>query len=185
MADPPHAADDADAAAATPPAEEAAALPAAPPPSTPRLGALFSTSLTQQWLFGIPIRAIELGVAAGGPELPHKKVRSYFATNLLVGETRAGVNVTRATFGARVERRFDPYHLGVIAGGGLFWFDRAGGGTMLNLTASANVFVGRDFELSNDGHALTVEANFGASHLPGHDSTVLFGPGVTVGLRFH
>ena len=69
-----------------------------------------------------------------------------------------------------------------MAGPGLVWLGRATGNSMLNLTCSTKFFVGRGFRFSA-GPSLSVGATFYVDHLPGTDGALLFGPGVTLGLR--
>jgi hypothetical protein len=160
-----------------------------PPPRTRGgpVGPVLGVNPQYQWLYGIPIRAVEFDAGFGLRSAAHEKVLAYLVGGALFGQTEGGLGVKRGTLSAKVERQFDQFHVGFMAGFGVFWLSRAERGTISNLTLSGKLYAGPEFKLAGDKTTLTIDATFGADLLPGDkesNDALLFGPGVAVGVRF-
>jgi hypothetical protein len=164
------------------------------PPSKPRrraggpFGPTLAVNPQHLRLFDIPINALELEAGFGLRSALHEKVFVSFVGGALLGQTEAGLGVHRFTLSAKVERQFDGFHVGLMGGLGAFVLGRARGDTNENSVLSSKLYVGPEFKLSGDLATLSIDATFAADLLPGGEqskASVMYGPGVSLGVRFY
>jgi hypothetical protein len=162
--------------------------PAAPPDAEPNKHG-FSGSAevtgTQRTLFGIPVNAVELRASVGPPDSFSRGTIGYGFLGLMLGRTAAGLSLGHVVAGGRFEGRASYFHAGLALGFGAFQISRARGGHLdLNPMTVGECFAGLQFPLG-DHAALSLDAGYALELLPGHDDTVMPGPGVTLRARFY
>jgi len=165
----------------------AAASPAAPTPmpaeSGPKLSGLVAGGGSSRWLYGIPIRGVDVSVGLGGKDTATRLFNVYAVPHFFFGSTSAGLDVKQLTIGARAEWRFGGFaYAGGNVAAGMLWLDRVRGSGMTNATASASLFLGPELMLGNSA-AAGIDIGGSIEYAPGSDDTLI--PGAGVELRLH
>jgi hypothetical protein len=157
----------------------------AAPPRYGKLSGSLEGTFGKRWLFGIPIEMKELRAAIGPGDTFSRAVMPYGFASVMLGETQAGLSVGHVVIGGRVDGRLSYFHGGLSFGLGQFWLVRATDSERLkNLAALGELFVGPQVPLGSH-LALSVDGSFAAELLPGHDGTIVYGPGLTLRLRIY
>ena len=155
-----------------------------PAESGPPLSGFVAAGGASRFLYDIPILGFEASAGLGPRDAAAQRFNFYASPRFFFGRTRAGLDVTEVTLGARAEYRFAGFaYAGANLAAGLLWLDRASSGGMTNATASASLFIGPELVLSDDV-AIGIDVTGAAEYLPGADDTLMLGPGVELRVRF-
>jgi hypothetical protein len=150
----------------------------------PGISASVEGTLGKRRLFGIPIDMKELRAALGPSDSFSKPVMPYGFASVMLGKTKAGLSLGHVLFGGRVDFRLSYLHGGITLGAGRFWLARTSEIEMGNLAGLGELFLGPQVPLGSHA-ALSVDASLAAELLPGHDGTIVYGPGLSLRLRFY
>jgi hypothetical protein len=169
-----------------PPAPALAAEPTAAEPAQQKQG--FSASLEAgkewRWLYGIPIDGYDFRATFAPGAVLHRHFLPAVFTSVMLAQTETGLGVNHVVIGGRLEARARYFYVGMSAGLGYFWVNRADGGAMGNADGLLDLFLGPQLPLG-DHFALALEGRFSAELLPGQDNTVAYGPGLALRAIFH